>query len=359
MVSEKYRSDVFISENVSQKRRRKPCQRLFAEISEIDLKEGKLLYRGHDATDIAMKYSFEEAFFLLTYGRLPDGSELEGFIDYLSSLRQRIKVIHSNIQETEIKSIETVPSYLSRVNNESSLTRKDKAFQFVAVLPDYVALTNMKSIPVADKQHTNSVKHAQHVLNLLAPNSNSEEDLHDFEACLILHMDDPDNPSLSALKRKFKETKNAYQALEEALTHHIDPLHHGAGYESFKMLQELHQASSVRKALEKRLEDGKRIFGMGHRIYETIDPRAKILEDILQRRTEGTDNYWMYEMANSVAVIGAEVILDSKGVIVHPNLDLYNAAVYTSFGISPELNTDLFAISRAAGWVSHLIEMYD
>jgi citrate synthase len=329
-----------------------------ADISEIDVKEGKLLYRGHDATNIAMNYTFEEAFFLLIYGRLPDAIELEGFIDYLSSLRKRNEIIQLNTGEKNIISIADVPSCLNGMNNNSNLTWKDRACQFAAVLPDYVALTNMKLIPAAGAQDTNYVKHSQHVLNLLSRNS-SLEDLHDFEVCLILHMDDPNNPSLSALEREFKETGSTHQALEEALTHHINPLHHGAGYESFKMLQELHQAKSVRKALERRLEDGKRIFGMGHRIYKTIDPRARVLEEILQRRTEGTDQYWMHETASQVAVIGAEVILDSKGIRVYPNLDLYNAAVYSTFGISPELNTDLFAISRAAGWVSHLIEMHD
>jgi len=46
----------------------------------------------------------------------------------------------------------------------------------------------------------------------------------------------------------------------------------------------------------------------------------------------------------------------TKGVEIFPNVDLYSASVYYMLGISMDLNTPIFAISRAAGWAAHIIE---
>src|SRR5206468_4830767 len=45
-------------------------------ISSVD-GEGGLLYRGYDIHELAVRASFEEVVYLLLYGELPTGSELE------------------------------------------------------------------------------------------------------------------------------------------------------------------------------------------------------------------------------------------------------------------------------------------
>ena len=45
---------------------------LTSDICFIDGKEGRLVYRGYDAVDLAQHASFEEVVFLLWYGRLPN-----------------------------------------------------------------------------------------------------------------------------------------------------------------------------------------------------------------------------------------------------------------------------------------------
>jgi citrate synthase len=41
---------------------------------------------------------------------------------------------------------------------------------------------------------------------------------------------------------------------------------------------------------------------------------------------------------------------------IYPNVDLYSASLYYSMGIPTELNTPIFALSRIAGWTTHVIE---
>ncbi|MEM0128497.1 MAG: citrate/2-methylcitrate synthase, partial [Thermoplasmatales archaeon] len=50
-----------------------------SSISLVDGINGKLWYRGYSIDDLAEKSNFEEAVYLLIYGKLPNKSELDAF----------------------------------------------------------------------------------------------------------------------------------------------------------------------------------------------------------------------------------------------------------------------------------------
>ena len=50
-----------------------------SSITYIDGDKGKLLYRGYDIEELAMKSSYLEVCYLLLYGQLPKKSEIENF----------------------------------------------------------------------------------------------------------------------------------------------------------------------------------------------------------------------------------------------------------------------------------------
>ncbi len=43
---------------------------------------------------------------------------------------------------------------------------------------------------------------------------------------------------------------------------------------------------------------------------------------------------------------------------LNANVDFYSASTYYALGISPELFTPVFAVSRIAGWTAHVLEQY-
>ena len=45
-----------------------------------------------------------------------------------------------------------------------------------------------------------------------------------------------------------------------------------------------------------------------------------------------------------------------KGLI--PNVDFYSASVYHCMEIPHDLFTPIFAVSRSAGWIAHILEQY-
>jgi len=46
-----------------------------------------------------------------------------------------------------------------------------------------------------------------------------------------------------------------------------------------------------------------------------------------------------------------------KGLL--PNVDFYSASVYTYMGVPRDLFTPIFAVSRASGWIAHVLEQYE
>ena len=123
-----------------------------------------------------------------------------------------------------------------------------------------------------------------------------------------------------------------------------------------KMFIEIKDLEGIKEYLKHRIRSGNKIFGMGHRIYQGFDPRAAMLKEMLKRRSINTDNNWLNDIIEEVASEGSSLLTELKGIQAHPNVDLYNAAIYSTFGFPPEFNTTLFALSRVAGWSAHVLE---
>jgi citrate synthase len=104
-------------------------------------------------------------------------------------------------------------------------------------------------------------------------------------------------------------------------------------------------------------DEGRRIPGFGHRVYEVKDPRAHILEGKLRDLADSSgDRKWL-EYTTAI-----ESYLDDEGLIekgIAPNVDFYSGSVYDSMGIPMDLYTPIFAMSRVGGWVAHVSEYRD
>ena len=95
-----------------------------------------------------------------------------------------------------------------------------------------------------------------------------------------------------------------------------------------------------------------KIPGCGHRVYKTVDPRAKILKTYAERLTRRSGNPH-YEIALEVERVVRENYAD-KGV--WPNVDFFSGIVYAELGIPPACFTPVFAMARVSGWLAHWLE---
>jgi len=322
--------------------------RFMEPISRIDASSNQLYFRGLDTVRLAREQDYESVLFLLIHGRLPTARQH-------NSVRQRLIKLR-DFYSPKMISIESLVKALQPICDENDLATEDLLLAFVALAP--LALSSQLAASRNRRMFAQNegLGHAANLLWMTRGEMPSEEEIREFDTCLILHMDDPDNPSLRALHASIESGSSVPSALEAALSEHIRPDHHGAGLESMRMILAIGKKENTYEYLRARLSSGLKIFGLGHRIYRGIDPRAVVLREILGRRSRGTEEEELLRIAEEVSERGSSLLHEHKGISAFPNVDLYNALTYFTFGFPPESNTDLFAVSRAAGWMAHIME---
>lgn len=130
------------------------------------------------------------------------------------------------------------------------------------------------------------------------------------------------------------------------------PLHGGANEAVMEMLMKMNSVSNVKPYLKNALDKKEKIMGFGHRVYKNGDPRAKHLKEMAKQLTFIIGERKWYEMSIKIE----EMMFQEKGLL--PNVDFYSASVYHSLGINRDLFTPIFAVSRASGWIAHILEQY-
>ena len=130
------------------------------------------------------------------------------------------------------------------------------------------------------------------------------------------------------------------------------PLHGGANQKVVEMLREIGEPGNAEAYVDKKLGNKEVIWGMGHREYKTMDPRAPLLQSLMYELMEsrGGDMSLLFETAQAVEKV-CEDRLAEKGV--YPNVDFYSGVLYSEMGIPTDEFTTIFAVARSAGWLAH------
>jgi citrate synthase len=175
---------------------------------------------------------------------------------------------------------------------------------------------------------------------------------HIMDVCLILHAEHTINASTFAVLVNASTLANPYSVITAAIGALSGPLHGGANPKVLEMLQEIGTPDKAEEYVDKRLANKEVIWGMGHREYKTKDPRATILQGLMDKfiKQKGGDINPLFEVAKAVEAV-CEDRLSKKGV--YANVDFYSGLLYSEMGIPPDQFTTIFAISRTAGWLAH------
>src|SRR5207248_2705574 len=130
------------------------------------------------------------------------------------------------------------------------------------------------------------------------------------------------------------------------------PLHGGANEEAMAFFEEIGSAEGAAEAVRGRFERKEKIYGFGHPLYVTTDPRAVILKQWSQAlAADGGEPNWF-----AITEAVERAVVEQKGL--WPNVDLYSGSVYRYLGIPTDLFTPLFETSRVAGQAAHVLEQH-
>ncbi len=333
------------------------------KICAIDGINGKLIYRGYDILDLVKKSNFEETACLLLNDDLPTDKTLDDFASKLVETRDIPENIEKNLRNlpktaNPMDVIQSRISELAVYDKEKGDDHKanyNRAIDLISKIPIIIAywdrIRNDKDVVKPSKK----LGHAGNFLYMLTGKEPDPEVARIFDICLILHAEHSFNASTFAAREVASTRAHMYAAVGAAIGALSGELHGGANFQVMKMLLDIQTEDRVEPKIKEKLAKGERIMGMGHAVYKTFDPRAEVLRELSRRLSEKTGQPW-YRITKKVEDVTEEEMKKVKGSDIFPNVDLYSASTYYMLGIPMDLNTPIFAISRAAGWTAHIIE---
>ena len=328
-------------------------------LSDVKGDVGQLIYCGYDINELAGRVSYEEVVFLLHYGHLPDRKELaelkatlaserdlpQGVIDIIKKLPKTTPPMHA---------LRTMASALGCFDPECDADSLDaqrhKAMRLIARIPIVMAYFHRyregKSLVPPD----GTLGEAANFLYLIDGERPSAEKEKTLDLCYVLHADHGMNASTFSARVTIATLSDMYSAITTAIGTLKGPLHGGANEGVIKMLKEIGSLDKVDPYVADCLAQKKKIMGIGHRVYKTLDPRAPHLKRMAQILSVKLGEPKWIQMSDRIA----EIMLKEKHL--NANVDFYSATVYYSLGIPTDLFTPVFAIARTSGWTAHVLE---
>jgi 2-methylcitrate synthase len=328
-------------------------------LSDVKGDVGQLIYCGYDINELAGKVSYEEVVHLLHHNHLPNRRELTEFKARLAAARDLpagvVKIIKSFPRTTPpMHAIRTAISALGcfdeNADDDSMDAARDKAMHLIAQIPVLTAyfhrLRQKKELVPPDP----NLGEAANFLHMIDGEKPSAEKESTMDMCYVLHADHGMNASTFSARVTIATLSDMYSAITSAIGTLKGPLHGGANEGVIKMLHDIGSIDKVDAYVAECLEQKKKIMGIGHRVYKTLDPRAPHLKRMAQILSAKIGEPKWIQMSERIA----EIMLKQKNL--HANVDFYSATVYYSLGIPTDLFTPIFAIARTAGWTAHVIE---
>ncbi|MEX2393707.1 MAG: citrate synthase [Actinomycetota bacterium] len=330
------------------------------EISYIDGQQGRLIYRGYNAVDLALNKSFTDVWHLLHYGDFPKD---DGFAKKIASMRtspldtQTLRDLaesHGTFMGTLQAAIAGasaalgLQAWLDRDPDEV----QEESLRLGAIVPTLITslwrLTNGQD-PVDPDPALDEQTNYLWMMNGEMPNS---EQVLATNRYLILLAEHGMNASTFTGRVIASTGADVGSAIAGAAGALSGPLHGGAPSLVLDMLDEIGTVDRAEAWIKDAVERGRRIMGFGHRVYKAEDPRAACFRDTsIDLKSERVD------LAKVVEATTLEELRASKpGRALYTNVEFWSAVVLEHAGIPRQLFTPTFAASRTIGWTAHILE---
>ena len=354
--------------------------------------DGQLLYRGYDVKDLVQgskgeKFIFEEAAYLLLFGKLPSNDELKQFLDIIAECMELptnftrdviMKAPSYDIMNSMTRSVLTLASYDKQAENLEISNVLRQSIQLISVFPmlavyAYHAYNHYeKNESMYIHRPEANLSASENFLRMLRPDMKyTKLEAQVLDVALLLHMEHGGgNNSTFTTRVVTSSGSDTYSAIAAALSSLNGHKHGGANIMVMRMMDDIRNHVSdyedeeeisayLAKILHKEAFDRKGlIYGMGHAVYSLSDPREVIFKTFVEKLAKAKGRDKDMALYNNIEKIAPKLIAQERQIFkgVSPNVDFYSGFVYNMLDIPVELYTPLFAIARIAGWSAHRIE---
>jgi citrate synthase len=335
-----------------------------SSLSRVDGEKGELIYRGYDIMDLGEKACFEEVIYLLWNGNLPNQAQLNTFRAALMAKRALPTAVLESmatfpraahpmaVLRTIISGMGLVDTNADDISLEAA---RKKALLLTAVMPTVIAawenIRNGRS-PLAPRNDLSYAANFLYMLNGQDPNLDAVKAL---DAYLVLLADHGFNASTFACRVTTGTLADVYSAITSGIGTLKGASHGGANQAAMEQFMDAAQRGDVTAWFNEARASGKRMMGIGHRVYKVEDPRAKILRPLAEKLASSSGQGQWYDIAAKIEQLArADDYFIERDL--HANVDYYSAVVLYMINIPVDQFTPLFAMSRIAGWTAHVLE---
>ena len=344
-------------------------------ITYIDGAAGELLHRGYPIDQLAEKSHYLEVCFLLLYGHLPSGTELESFENLVTNHtmlhEQMVNLFRGFRRDAHPMAIMTgVVGAMSAFYHDSTdindpHQREVASIRLIAKMPTIAAMAYKYTVGQPFEYPQNNLDYASNFLRMCFAVPAQDYVVNPILAramdrIFTLHADHEQNASTSTVRLASSSGANPFACIAAGIACLWGPAHGGANQACLAMLNEIGTVDKIPEfiARAKDKNDPFRLMGFGHRVYKNTDPRAKVLKESADEVLEllGVENNPILKVAKELE---AAALLDPYFAEkkLFPNVDFYSGIILEAMGFPMSMFTPIFALSRTVGWISQWKEM--
>jgi len=198
---------------------------------------------------------------------------------------------------------------------------------------------------------------SSHAADYLRMATGSREHARALEVYLVTVAEHGMNASTFAARVVASTRSDLVSAILAALGALKGPLHGGAPGLVLDMLDSVGEPERAAAWLDAELRAGRRIMGMGHRVYRVRDPRAAVLEKAVEALERAGIAHSRLRLARAVEKAAAEQLAQRyPDRPLRANVEFYTAVLLEAIGLPRDVFTATFAVGRVAGWCAHVVE---
>lgn len=351
-----------------------------SSISYIDGDKGILEYRGIPIETLSAKSNFVETAYLLLYGSLPNKNQLTYFNNKLvnhtyihTDLEKIIKnfrydahpmgMLGATISALSTLHPEANPSLRGEKIYKNSLFLNKQIYRLLGTLPTISAYCYRHRIGKPFNQPRNDLGYIENFLYMLDYLNDSKFSSHPvlvkaLDILFMLHAEHELNCSTSAVRHLASSGVDVYSCIAGGIFALYGPKHGGANEAVLRMLEEIKTKENIDSYIKDVKAKKRVLFGFGHRVYKSYDPRAKIVKRLADEVFAVLGKEPLIELAVELEKIALtdEYFISKK---LYPNVDFYTGVIYKAMGFPTDMFPVLFAIPRTAGWLAHFLEFFN
>lgn len=333
-------------------------------ISYVDGNQGILEYRGYDIRVLAKHSTFEEVAYLLWNGRLPTIPELQEMKAQARACRflppEVITLLRNMPKNADPMAVmRSAVSVLAHYDPESEentpAAHQHKACRLLGQISGVVAAYERIRCGEGPIKPRMDLDHAANFLWMLTGEDPEPLAAKALDQYLLLLAEHELNASTFTARVIASTGSELHSAITGALGALKGPAHGAAVQEAMVQFLEIGAVENVESWFQQSRAQGRRLMGIGHRVYKVRDPRAEPLMRNVEMMVNATGDRQWFDIASKLEAVATQDPY-FKERNLSANVDFYSAPLLYSIGIPVDAFTCMFAMSRIVGWTAHVYE---